>query len=791
MKKISLCTLALSMLVGCSSGGLRFKDTPEGNQSVANVDEAGSVHVAIIAVTPWENIKAKLRPNLQIDEKDLRSQSIPVTFALLDKYLDILRLQAAIAPTTVKTTSTSTSTGETGKDSVNKSDTTTTTGPGEPRKTEVAPVLASGSAPSLTASGAGAINSSLTARAMASYVQDIQALNAEVDGAANRTGYEPYLVRVQVSVMPRRRHLGYDVYSNLSFFGYKGRFDSQTGEAVERESTKGTPFVVPLLSSDSVETAQRSQSLEALRDVGVALDLVKGFGSVGASANSQKDRQQALQGLDVNSVLTMGRLSDNTLRVRFGAAFDPGGGYSTHPRTNTISVLVFFPKNAELSRVVSRTSWMHVLDGTVLERSQQHYVDRLKPIEAQWNNLGLSIERLMAIDEFPLEGNYQGFTAEMDATLSTYCKPSHGADAKSWKQPTNCTIDHGKVIHELNMPNRREEKERTYAYVWAHLLSVLPGSRFSSTVFDLPKVEPLCPVVSQLSAYVEDDKGITVALRGGRDLTNSNLRAAVHMNYTGVPNRPAAVAASRTSVIEAHISPNSVSGKSTIRRDSESTAVQDAASRNVYAGALVASNAIVSDDRSSMTLSFATAGMEPTDGSKPTGIAPVAVEVAGCKVAKPAPLLPENFALKRLFGEDSQFYILNAKIPKKANVDSKEKPDAKDKATTVGLNATTNNLLLDKDSLATTTLTVDLGSDTKSQLALTAVGAVIKSALPAGSLTRRSDGSYLVKGSGPVDITLANVLSNQDVDIELRAIDEKNKLGPLVKKLTLNARTRS
>ncbi len=88
-----LATFALA-LAGCSGNKVPLKDTPEGNQSVSSLDEAGSVHIAVLAVTPWEEVKVKLRPNLKIDEKDLRNQAIPVTFTLLDKYLDILRLQA-------------------------------------------------------------------------------------------------------------------------------------------------------------------------------------------------------------------------------------------------------------------------------------------------------------------------------------------------------------------------------------------------------------------------------------------------------------------------------------------------------------------------------------------------------------------------------------------------------------------------------------------------------------------------------------------------------------------------
>jgi len=787
MKRKTAAALTALLLAGCTGNGLKVKETPEGNQSVANIDEAGSVHVAVLAVTPWNEIKAKLRPDLKIDPKDLRNQAIPVTFAMLDKYLDILRLQASLAPVTLKTTSTLTNTSETGKDDVSKNQSTTTRAPGEARATPGAAALAAGSAPALAASGASGINSSLTARAMASFVQDVQALNAEVDSAARRTGYEPYLMRVQISVMPRRRHLGYDVYSNLSFFGYRGAFDANTGAAGTRTANAGMPFIVPLLSTDSIETAQRSQSIEALRDVGLALDLVKGFGSVGASVSSQKDRQQALQGLDVNSVLTMGRLSDNTLRVRFGAAYDPGGGFTAHPRTNTISLLVFFPKDAQQTRLVSRSAWTHVLDGTVLERSAERYGERLKPISEQWSRLGLTTERLREIDELPLEGNYKGFQEEMDKTLRDHC----AAKLQGNKLPAGCEQSGRNVVHELHAAGREGERERTYAYVWSHLLSLLPGSRFSTTVVDLPKLDTQCPPAAQLAAYVENDKGLTVALGGGNDLAIADLKAAVHWAYLAPAPRPAAPAALGTA-------PMSIGVMGTAKRVASvkpMDAAKPAAAEPVrsvltgYAGALMASGIDLSADRKAVNLAFASEKMTPAAWTQGTELTPVAVELAGCN-RNPNPIgnmLAGPTGLGQptpVFSPAGQFYLLSARVPKP------EKADAKAKGPQVALDVGTTNLLLNREngSSAFTTVTVDLGEKPETGFALTVVGGVIKTAAPADRVVRRADGAYEVKASGPVDLTFVNLVANQTLDLELRSIDEKGKLGAAAKKLTFTAR---
>lgn len=754
MKRMAVVFTTMALLFGCSSLKQGFSDVPEGNQSVSSLEEAGSVHVAVLAITPWNDIKAKLRPNLQVDSKTLRDQAIPVTYSLLDKYLDILRIQAALAPTTVKTTSTSTTHSETGQDNTSTVDTTTARAPGTARTTSLPAALeAEGTVGTTTSPTITAINSSLTARAMASFTQDVQALNAEVDSAARRTGYDPYLVRIQISVMPRRRHLGYDVYSNLSFFSYEGKFDAETGAAEPRKPNMGTPFIVPLLSSDSVETAQRTQSIEVLRDVGVALDLIRGFGSAGIAAASQRDRQQALQGLDVNSVLTLGRLADNTMRVRLGAAFDPGGGYAVHPRTNTISVLVFFPKKAQQTRVVARSSWTHVVDGSILEHDQQGYDERLQPIAKQWEDLGLTVDRLKEIDEMPVEGNYEKFASKMDEIIQAYCQREPlPSDHKQCDKATR--------THVLRRSDNSAERERKYAYVWAHLLSVLPGSRFSTSIVDLPKPSPpSCPLGIQLTTYTEDETGIGISLRGGKGLASAELISAVHLGYVPVPPTPAA----------------GTKAKGAIPKPMPAAA----AAVPKYAGALVSSGVSVGDEGTSAQLSFPMSGLTPVAWTGETGVVPVIVEVSGCQPGV-QPAVPSGWETRRLYA-NSQLYSISAKLVK-------AREPATDKPVEASLAATASNLVIGANGVGTTSITVRLAGTPAKPYALAAVGGVISQAAPAAGVTRRADGAFALSGSGVVELTLSNLVDNQTVQLELRPIDDKDQMGAPIKTLSLTAR---
>lgn len=752
MKSRFLTVGVLLLLIGCSNYGLKFKETPQGNQAVPNLDEAGSVHVSVIAITPWNDIKAKLRPEIPVDPKTLKSQAIPSTQAMLDRYLSILQLQASLAPTVEKITSKSTLTTETGKEDLARTETTTELEPGTPRAPTAVTPLVAGSKPAIEASGITSINSSLALRAMASYKQDVEALNAEVDYAASRTGYEPYLMRIQISVMPRRRHLGYDVYSNLSMFAYKGQSDPQTGAPAPRVPTDGTPFVVPLLSSDSIETAERSQSIEALREIGFALDLIKSFGGLGLSANSQRNRQQALQGLDVNSVLTLGRLSDNSLRVRFGAANDPGGGYATHPRTNTISVLVFFPKNADVARVVSKSSWQHVIDGTELRSDGEDYSQRLEPLVKQWASLGLDEKFFREVDEYPFEGHYKTFESMLTEHLRNVCNTVSASQqpelAKSCLGPQ----------HRLLKPQAASERERVTAYIWAHLLSLLPGGRFSTTVLDLPAVDASCPAAGQLGLYSEVESGIAISLRGGSRLGVGTLQAALHLG--AVEKAPATASAA---------------GK---KAAPGARAMPPPASRPAYG--TIASQILVKDDRRSLELAFDTARMIPVQVSSNVELVPLFVELTGCSYTAKTPL-PAGWNVTPLW-PTSQFYPLTAKIP------LKEKEETRDTGAGVSLSVSTDTLLLDTKNFGEKTIIVDLGEKPESQYALKFAGADVISVGPEDNVSMRSDGTYHVKASGPVKVRL-RIASNQSVDVELRAISDKGKLGATVKKLTLSARS--
>jgi hypothetical protein len=101
------------------------------------------------------------------------------------------------------------------------------------------------------------------------------------------------------------------------------------------------PTVVPILVTDSLEQSFGASSESYLRQFAVALSLLKqGFGASGQLGRQVQALQTAL-GQDTNSLLTVTKVSQNSVRVRFGAAQQLSSGLALVPRNHTVTLVVF------------------------------------------------------------------------------------------------------------------------------------------------------------------------------------------------------------------------------------------------------------------------------------------------------------------------------------------------------------------------------------------------------------------------------------------------------------------
>jgi len=442
-------TLALAVLAGCAWQAR----TPRKAELPATQEEAGSVHLAVLSVGAWDDFVDALQPEFDLTPEGALERVLAPTRISARHVEDALRLR-----------------------------------------------LAAGAAPpDGAAPGAvpdpGLPQVPLHADPMTQYwaatalYQEVQLLSRYLRHAAIRPGYVPYVVRLQVTLLPRRRDIPCDALATISFFpAGEGRADwSARGDATpeapapSREPAgREVPQVLPLLVTDNLEAGVASTSSRSARDVGI------GVGASGGSAGLQaaSGESERAAGLDLNSLLTVARVTDNTLRVRLGALQRGSGAHVMVPRTHGITVLVMMPEGAERLRLVMRTVMTDAESGAELPRRSEARVDEL----------------------------LAGVAAE------------HGVDAGTLRKllalaQRNDAADFFASVKGVERPEN----------LWLDLVSVAVGGQYAASVVDLvpPPRAPQLPELPPPQGLIVEEEGgcCRVSLYGGRHLRRDRLRA--------------------------------------------------------------------------------------------------------------------------------------------------------------------------------------------------------------------------------------------------------------------------
>lgn len=336
----ALALIVLALLPACSKP--LFKP-----HRVERQADAGSTHVAVTFVAPWDEFVDDLQPKFEMSAARALDLVVPDTLFLDEKVLDALGLRLKLAPPRTSIFETTTEKEATGQPPTRTSEVTTKTEPGDVSKLGGAEPGAG----SRTAAGLPTLAKSLGLDPMLRHwaalalFQEVRLLNRYVQRAALRSDYRPYVVRLQVSVIPAARNQPYDAYATFSFFNRKDV--PETGitplEKAEQRAFR-VPYVIPLLVTDNLEASVHTGTVDTVRQLGFALSLlVKGF-AVSAEVERLLEELKSVLGRDLNSLLTVARLSDNTLRVRLGALSQAEARYAMVPRTHNVTLLILVAK---------------------------------------------------------------------------------------------------------------------------------------------------------------------------------------------------------------------------------------------------------------------------------------------------------------------------------------------------------------------------------------------------------------------------------------------------------------
>lgn len=352
---------------------------------ITSKGDVGSTHVAVVAATPWEQYQHELQPSYKIDEAQALADAVPVTSRLDDSIFNavLFRLTGGFTDAGILPAST----------------------------TQPAAVIVPGptsrpagldSALSGKSDGLLAVDPFLKYQLATALLQEVKLINRYVSDATVRDNYRPYIVRLQLTNIQRDRSIAADYYYSIAFFNKlreptaeleykfktvkKAREDLQDGSAtpasilraVQNERKAPTkpsnpgeleaieaaaeeligdkysdPVVIPLLVTDQAEAAIRSQRVETLRQLALAATVI--FSNVQGTANLDtvfRQIEDAL-GRDYNSLLTVGRQSENVLRVRIGARRLFGDRYASITQNHFVTAVVLVPRTCKTLEIVS------------------------------------------------------------------------------------------------------------------------------------------------------------------------------------------------------------------------------------------------------------------------------------------------------------------------------------------------------------------------------------------------------------------------------------------------------
>jgi hypothetical protein len=288
--------------------------------------------------------------------------------------------------------------------------------------------------------------------------QEVQLLNRYVRDAAVRDGCQAFVVRMQVSLMPAARGEPYDAYCTLGFF--EGDREGAPTTSLRDPSgapLRTTPQVIPLMVTDNLEAGMQARAMDSVRQLAGAVYAMS-F-SVGASADVQ-NLQETLQrvfGQDLNSLLTVGRVTDNTIRVRLGAQQQASSDFAMVPRSHNVTLLLLVPEGSGPSiDVIMRSTMVDTITGEALPPRSELEIQGLLAEVARAHGLGgeepALLEELLADAQ---RNDRVGFEAELAAVLG----------------------------------DERAARERA-PELWLDLVATMAGSRYAATQFDLPRIEP-------------------------------------------------------------------------------------------------------------------------------------------------------------------------------------------------------------------------------------------------------------------------------------------------------------
>ncbi|MFT7484510.1 MAG: hypothetical protein ACI9F9_000350 [Candidatus Paceibacteria bacterium] len=469
----------------CNSGGM----THESNRAATQRD-AGSVHVAVLSVAPWSQYVDAMQPNFQLTADEALAAVIQDS-----------RQSASMEQSGFGFSANLVEDGEVEK----------------PAKSGKSTTKVDQTGMNVPFSNTDSMDPLLRYQAANSLYQEVQLLNRAVADAAIAEGCRAYMVRLQLSLLPRSRHEPYDAYATLSFFtpevatpdsgsDVKTRAIPTSNDPLAHNlraldlsaagSGRRGPSVLPLLVTDNLEATLKSRVSKSSSRL--SLGMLSYLGTFAADIGAdiyQRGVEADIQARDMNGLLTVARLSENSLRVRLGAMQEATADYAMVPRNHNITLLLMVPEELQGGiDLVGRVNFIDAETGEELPGTSEARLQGLLRDVATANGVGsLDQQDLRALVGLAQVNDQPGF---------------FGA---------------------LSKMEDSETGEQASAYsLWVDMVSLLAGSQYFSSHFDLPQhgeqVTLSDSFFEQTALAIDDGEYTTLVDLYGADL-NPDLRA--------------------------------------------------------------------------------------------------------------------------------------------------------------------------------------------------------------------------------------------------------------------------
>jgi hypothetical protein len=479
-------------------------------------DQIGSTHLSVVSVGRWEDYKQALQPKFDLKPADALTVGVSDSTLNDRRVLDALGVRLGLAFPGLAADGAKTPGDTAGLES--DADVV-----GD-RKAGTLPGIINPSVSGLS------VNPMLRYWAATALYQEVQLLNRYVlDAAYDPEKEEAFLVRLQVTLMPYTRDAAYDAWTSLAFFA--GDFPTirttrgDTNEAprtAKLSSLDAGVRVLPMLVTDDLEALVQNQTEDRVRGLSLALSAM--LGKVGASLGVDRLREDLNQvmGRDLNSLFTVGRFTDNTVRCRFGARLQPKGGYAMVPQTHAVTLLVLVPTELNKQnalRVVAKTEFRNATNGALTQprTSAEYYLGLLKHLE-----------------RYELKSHVKTAQTQRNVEhLRSLCKGLSITVAANDFEGFKCAVDDliepgkGAVIY--------------YESLWADVASVRAGNNFSSAVLRLPLKRTPEVFTDQPLLLQDDGKTKAVLQLQGKNLSAGAVKIQLNLKGNGLVAYPAAL----------------------------------------------------------------------------------------------------------------------------------------------------------------------------------------------------------------------------------------------------------